>query len=637
MSAPHSTEATPPSGNWQSLALLAGSCGLLGITAWLTASHFSNSIVEKILLTGAFLTGGWEAIHDGWQALRWERRIDVHLLMLIAALGAILVGQPYEGILLLFLFSTAGALEHYAMERTRKAIDALLTRAPKEACVLLADEREVSVAITELKPGDRLIVRPGELVPVDGLVLRGESATDESSLTGEARLVPKKPQDVVASGTLNTWGQLVIQVTHTAAESTLFRIIKLIREAQASKAPTQKTIDRWGDRYALFTLGSAATFFIALWLSGQSLFHGESSAFYRAITLLVVLSPCALVLSVPSAILAAIAAGARHGILFRGGGAVERLAEVTCIGFDKTGTLTEGTPVVVGFECWPTPAHQAAALDALLSLEATSTHPFAASINQACEQAGAQKRPVTHLTNIPGHGIEGKIGTQLWKVGSQSFVGAPVSNAEANTEDTIVSKVWVSDGETFLCATLVDQIRPASAPTLAQLHDRGIKTIMLTGDREAAAQVTARTVGIQSYQSELSPEQKMRVVKKLSQEGQVVAMVGDGINDAPSLTAADVAIGMGGRGSDAALESSDLVLTHDRIELLIDALDLSTQARQTIRQNLLIAITAALGMALLVIIHGAPLTAGVMVHEGSTVIVCLNGLRLLNFQRTKKT
>lgn len=634
MSAPHSS-SDHTHDRWQKLAGLALSCGVLGSAAWWSQKHLNQPSLELIFIIGAFITGGWEALEEGWHALRCEKRIDVHVLMLLAAAGAWVVGQPLEGVLLLFLFSTAGALEHYAMERTRKAIDTLLTHAPKIARKLLADDSEVAIEVAKLQPQDCIIVRPGELVPADGIVLQGESATDESSLTGEARPIAKKPQDTVASGTLNTWGRLVIRVTHSEADSTLFKIIKLIREAQANKAPIQNTIDRWGDRYAIFTLSSAVLLFLVLWLTGHALMVGENSALYRAMTLLVVLSPCALVLSVPSAVLAAIAAGARQGILFRGGAAIERLAEVNCVGFDKTGTLTEGNPSVAALETWPASDDRTFALSALLSLEADSTHPFAAGIIKACQEAGAQKLPVANLTNVPGHGITGTINQVVWKLGTKEFVGIQESPTLLMPAGAIVSEVWASDGHTVVRVTLIDRIRAQSAATLTGLHDRKIRTIMLTGDREAAASVTAQKVGVQSYQAGLSPEQKMRAIKKLSQEGYTVAMVGDGINDAPSLTAADVAIGMGGRGSDAALESSDLVLTGDRIELLLTALELSTAARQTIRLNITLAIGAALGMALLVIFHGAPLTAGVMVHEGSTVIVCLNGLRLLNFRKKR--
>ena len=619
-------------GEWKKIAILALTCGVFGLAA-LACGHFWVPPSEwawcaPALLALASLAGGWDAAVDAWAALR-ERRIDVHLLMLLAAGGAWIVGHPEEGVLLLFLFSTAGAIEHYAMDRTRGAIDALLDKAPKQARLLGSDGKESVVAVAALQPGQIVLVLPGELVPADGIVTEGESGIDESNLTGEAKPVDKRTGSSVSSGTLNSWGRLVVRVTKAEKDSALHRIVALIREAQESKAPAQRAIDRWGDTYAIFTLTASAAFFGLQLLLGRPALGTEDSALYRAMTLLVVLSPCALVLSVPSAVLAAIANGARHGILFRGGAAVERLADVDCVCFDKTGTLTAGEPAVAALEVFPANADRRRALNALLSIEANSTHPFAVGIVKACQAEGATTQAVTGLSNSPGQGIAGTVEGTRWSVGSCEFVGGHDLPGAPVATGAIVSEVWASDGSVQVRATLVDAIRPASAPTLAALHQQGIRTVMLTGDREEAAVVAAKQVGIQSYRAGLTPDAKMQAIRKLSTEGHVVAMVGDGVNDAPSLAAADVAIGMGGRGSDAALESSDVVLTDDRIERLLTAIDLSQAARTAIRVNIVISVGAAFTMAAIVIFKGAPLTLGVAVHEGSTVIVCLNGLRLL--------
>ena len=619
-------------GEWKKIAILALTCGVFGLAA-LACGHFWVPPSEwawcaPALLALASLAGGWDAAVDAWAALR-ERRIDVHLLMLLAAGGAWIVGHPEEGVLLLFLFSTAGAIEHYAMDRTRGAIDALLDKAPKQARLLGFDGKESVVAVSALQPGQIVLVLPGELVPADGIVTEGESGIDESNLTGEAKPVEKRTGSSVSSGTLNSWGRLVVRVTKAEKDSALHRIVALIREAQESKAPAQRAIDRWGDTYAIFTLTASAAFFGLQLLLGRPALGTEDSALYRAMTLLVVLSPCALVLSVPSAVLAAIANGARHGILFRGGAAVERLADVDCVCFDKTGTLTAGEPAVAALEVFPANADRRRALNALLSIEANSTHPFAVGIVKACQAEGATTQAVTGLSNSPGQGIAGTVEGTRWSVGSCEFVGGHDLPGAPVAAGAIVSEVWASDGSVQVRATLVDAIRPASAPTLAALHQQGIRTVMLTGDREEAAVVAAQQVGIQSYRAGLTPDAKMQAIRKLSTEGHVVAMVGDGVNDAPSLAAADVAIGMGGRGSDAALESSDVVLTDDRIERLLTAIDLSQAARTAIRVNIAISVGAAFTMAAIVIFKGAPLTLGVAVHEGSTVIVCLNGLRLL--------
>ena len=619
-------------GEWRKLTLLAILCGSFGLLSLVVAHFCGDDSSWALLLIGAScLAGGWDAAIDAWASLK-ERRIDVHLLMLVVAVGAWIVGARAEGALLLFLFSTAGAIEHYAMDRTRGAIDALLDRAPKQARLLGENDTETEIAVASLRPADRIVILPGELVPADGIVLSGESAVDESNLTGEAKPAAKLPGSAVSGGTLNSWGRLVVRVTKAEVDSALHRIVRLIREAQESKAPAQRTIDRWGDVYAIFTLSAAALFFIALLLTGSPITGGQDSALYRSMTLLVVLSPCALVLSVPSAVLAAIAAGARNGILFRGGAAVERLADVDCICFDKTGTLTAGEPEVAALEVFPAGADRRRALDALLSLESGTTHPFAAGVVRACQREGATQQTVKGLSNSPGQGVAGSVAGSRWSVGTREFVGGhdlPAATVEAGA---IVSEVWASDGSTVVRATLVDQIREESRPTLAALHARNIRTVMLTGDREEAAAAAAQQVGIQSYAAALTPDAKMAAIRRYSAEGHVVAMVGDGVNDAPSLAAADVAIGMGGRGSDAALESSDLVLTDDRIGRLVDAIELSRTARAAIRFNVIVSISAALGMAAYVVFNRAPLTLGVAVHEGSTVLVCLNGLRLLGYR-----
>jgi Cd2+/Zn2+-exporting ATPase len=523
------------------------------------------------------------------------------------------------------------------MDRTRGAIDALLDKSPKHARRLGPDDVETEVPVAALSPGDRIVVLPGELVPADGKVLAGESAVDESNLTGEAKPAPKQAGSDVAGGTLNSWGRLIVEVTRGEKDSALQRIVRLIREAQDSKAPAQRAIDKWGDGYALFTLSAAAIFYLYLRLTTPADAVGQAAPLYGAMTLLVVLSPCALVLSVPSAVLAAIAAGARQGILFRGGAAVERLADVDCVCFDKTGTLTAGVPEVAALEVFPADADRGRALSALQTLEAATTHPFAAGVVRACQLEGARLLPVQGLSNSPGQGVSGTVAGARWSVGTREFVGGASLPAAAVPSGAIVSEVWASDGTVTVRATLVDRIREASRPTLAALHAAKIRTVMLTGDREEAAAAAAQQVGIQAYAAALTPDAKMAAIRRYSAEGHVVAMVGDGVNDAPSLAAADVAVGMGGRGSDAALESSDVVLMDDRLERLVDAIELSHRARRAIRFNIILSVGAALGMAAYVIFRGAPLPLAVSVHEGSTVVVCLNGLRLLAHRPRKRT
>ena len=359
------------------------------------------------------------------------------------------------------------------------------------------------------------------------------------------------------------------------------------------------------------------------------LHSGPRFGWGRAVAVLVIACPCALGLATPAAIMAGTGVAARHGILIKDAQALELAHQVRVVAFDKTGTLTAGTPAVAALEVLPASADRRRALSALLSLEAGTTHPFAAGVVAACRAEGAVQQEVQGLSNSPGQGVAGTIAGARWSVGTREFTGAPEIPGAPVAAGAIVSEVWASDGTVTVRATLVDRIRDESRSTLTALHARKIRTVMLTGDREEAAVVAARQVGIQSYAAALTPDAKMAAIRRYSAEGHVVAMVGDGVNDAPSLAAAGVAIGMGGRGSDAALESSDLVLTDDRIGRLVDAIELSRSARMAIRFNVLISVGAALGMAAYVIFRGAPLPLAVSVHEGSTIVVCLNGLRLL--------
>ncbi len=616
---------------WRREAALAAACGACGALAFA-----ADGAAGRPLAVLACAAGGWDAAREAWKSLRGGRA-DVHLLMLLAAGGAWALDQPLEATLLLFLFSAAGAIERYAMERSRGAIEALLDRSPRRARLIGADGTESMVPVESLRPGDLVAVLPGELVPADCRTETGESEADESTLTGEARPVRKGPGDPLSGGTLNGWGRLTARVVRTQEDSALHRIVRLIREAQESKAPAQRAIDRWGDRYAVFTLAASAALFAARVALGSPATGGEESALYRSLTLLVVLSPCALVLSVPSAVLAAIAAGARNGILFRGGAAVERLADVDCVCFDKTGTLTAGEPDVASIEVTPPEADRVRSLSALLSLEAGTTHPFAPAVIRACEKEGAEMTPVEGLSVSPGQGVSGTVAGRRWAAGTREFAGCPGLPPAAVDPGAIVSEVWASDGTISVRVTLIDRIREESAPMLAELARRGIRTLMLTGDREEAAAAAAKQLGVRDYRAALTPDAKMAAIRGLSAGGHVVAMVGDGVNDAPGLAAADVAVGMGARGSDAALESSDVVLPDDRIGRLVDAIELSRAARRAIRVNVTLSVAAALGMAAYVVAAGAPLTVGVAVHEGSTVLVCLNGLRLLAFRPGRRS
>ncbi|HAL70780.1 MAG TPA: heavy metal translocating P-type ATPase, partial [Verrucomicrobiales bacterium] len=395
---------------WKEMAIQAAICGVALVGGLLAEKAFSSPpwLVQS-LFGIALISGGWDAAKDAWENLK-EKRLDVHFLMLSVAAGTVAIGAWEEGALLLFLFSTSGALEHYVLHRTHREINALTKAAPKHARVVLPDGKTEERAVSALRIGEVLQVRPAELFPVDGTITLGESAADESTLTGEAVPIDKGVGAEVFGGTLNLWGLIQMRVDRLATQSALAKIITMIQTAQHLRAPSQRFTDRFGTNYTLLTLATVATMFLVWWLAlGIPPFENtevSKSAFYRAMTLLVVMSPCALVLSIPSAILAAIAWGARRGILFRGGAAIEKLAEVDVIAMDKTGTLTEGNLKVALVESFP-PGREKDVLRLCVTLDANSNHPIAHAITRHAKEQGIEPGELQEFQSIPGQGLRG--------------------------------------------------------------------------------------------------------------------------------------------------------------------------------------------------------------------------------------
>ena len=630
-------ESTPEqSGDeWRILAWLAACCGLLGLLGWgLSAVAAVPAWIPVLLFIGAMLTGGWDAWLDVRQGLP-KGELDIHFLMLAVALGAALIGAWAEGALLLFLFSFSGALEHFALYRTRREINGLLDAAPKVALLRLADGSEQQVPVSSVVVGNVVVVRPGGQFPVDAEVVAGESAADESNLTGEANPVPKPVGAIVYSGTINLWGAVEVRTLRQADESALQKVIRLIREAQHLKAPSQSFTDKFGTRYTIGILALTLLMFFVWWLGfGIHPFQNterEFSAFYRAMTLLVVASPCALVLSIPSAILAAIAWGARHGILFRGGAAIEKLAEVDLVALDKTGTLTTGEMEVDSVESFPV-GRENEAMQLAYSLESHGSHPIGRAIKKYAKALGLQIEAIESFKALSGQGVQGRRGKTLCVLGRRELMeSGPLADwvKQVPEPEQHFVENWVLKGDLIARILLKDQIRTESQPILQRLRRLGIRTVMLTGDRRSAAESVGKSIGVDVVRAGLSPEDKVTAIRGYTQEGYKVAMVGDGVNDAPSLAAAYVSVAMGARGSDAALEQSEVVLMEDRIDNFMAATELSTRARRIIRQNLAIALGTVVLMATAAIFGWIPLSIGVFAHEGSTVLVCLNSLRLL--------
>jgi Cd2+/Zn2+-exporting ATPase len=582
----------------------------------------------------SYLAGAWFPAEEVWERLQ-QRAIDVHFLMLAVAAGSASIGAWGEGATLLFLFSFSGALEHFALGRTQREIKSLFREAPKVATVLDERGREREMPVEQLRAGMKLLIKPGAQFPVDAEIAKGQTAADESNLTGESAPVEKKIGDTVLAGTINLWGAVETTVLRAAAESSLQKIIKLIKDAQQQKAPSQRFTDKFSTYYTYGALALSVVMFFVWWLGfGQPPFQSSvlvRSAFYHTMTLLVVASPCALVLSIPSAVLAAIAWSARHGILFRGGAAVEKLADVNIVALDKTGTLTTGELRVEKVESFP-PGREKEIERLAYSLEKLSTHPLARAITRHGKQRGIEAIEFDQFESVTGQGLRAKLNGIECRLGGRDWFEngrhAPVFAAVPAT-DAGFSEVWIELNDAVGRIILRDDIRPQAKSVIEDLRGEGLKTVVLTGDRRAAAEHLRAELKLDDVRAELKPEGKVAAIRELSERGSRVAMIGDGVNDAPSLAAAHIGVAMGARGADAALEQADVVLMHDRLENFLAAFRLSQRARRVIRQNLVVSLGTVVVLVCFAIAGKIPLTLGVVGHEGSTVVVVMNSLRLL--------
>lgn len=615
---------------WKAQLAAALLCGVFGTVGYaLGANRWS---LGAYLL--AYLAGAWFVSEEVWERLR-QRAIDVHFLMLAVAVGSASIGAWGEGAMLLFLFSLSGALEHYALGRTQREIRALFRDAPKSATVLDAAGLEHDTPVEDLRAGMRLLIRPDAQFPVDGEITKGQTASDESNLTGEAIPVDKAIGDPVLAGTLNLWGVVEVTVTRPASESSLQKIIRLIKEAQHQKAPSQQFTDRFGAWYTYLVLGLSSCMFFVWWIGFQlpafEAVGGQKSAFYRTMTLLVVASPCALVLSIPSAVLAAIAWGARHGILFRGGAAVEKLASITKVALDKTGTLTTGELRVERIESFP-PGREADVAMLAYSMERLSMHPLARAVTRYGKQNQFSALTLDQFESVTGQGLRARRGDETFALGKRDWLAQVLPHSLAGSvaaAETGCSEIWLGGTNLLGRIILRDDVRSQAREVVGRLRNLGLGTVVLTGDRRASAEFLKRQLDLDEVRAELRPEDKVAAIQLLTQGGDRVAMVGDGVNDAPSLAAAHIGVAMGARGSDAALEQADVVLMHDRLENFLEAFRLSQRARRVIRQNLVVSLGTVVLLVCFALAGHIPLTLGVVGHEGSTVLVVMNSLRLL--------
>jgi Zn2+/Cd2+-exporting ATPase len=599
----------------------------------------------------AYLTGGWHGtIHGAKSVLKGT--VDVDLLMILAALGAAYVNHAFEGAMLLFLFSLSHTLQELAIERSRSAISALMKLRPETALCKRGKE-SVTVRIEDLKVDDVVIIRPGESIAVDGLVTEGTSSVNQASITGESLPVEKKPGDLLFAGTLNEQGGLEMRVTRLATESTLAKLIELVEKAQGQKATTQRFLEKAEQWYALgVILFTVALIVVPIYIFAEPF----QATFYRAMTVMVVASPCALVISTPASILSAIAAAARRGVLFKGGVYLEKAAAIDTVAFDKTGTLTEGRPVVTDLQAIvqpdDSPAKISCAQEELLwlaaAVEARSQHPIARAIVTEAKRRFMPIERCTKFQSVAGHGVSAEVAGRRIAVGNLKYFDGYESPERTALEERMnllhdAGKTGMLVGE--ICGqhekptvhylgfiAVADKVRPEAPAIVARLRQLGVKRIvMLTGDGRRVAEAVAKACGVDECHADLLPQDKVRVISKLKESGKT-AMVGDGVNDAPALATADVGVAMGAAGTDVAMETADVVLMSDALDGIPYTLALSRRTRTVVFQNL----TFALGVIVVLIISALglhlPLPLGVVGHEGSTVLVCLNGLRLLGFR-----
>ncbi len=590
---------------------------------------------------GSALCGSWFALRSTARALA-RRRLDVNLLMILAALGAGAIGYVFEAAVLMFLFSLSNTLEVYTMGRTRRAIHALLKLRPARALVRRGGQ-EIEVEAEAVRIGERVIAKPGEIFPVDGVVVAGTSLADQSTLTGESVPVPKQPGDRVFAGTLNQQGALEVRATREHGDTTLARIVALVEAAQEQKSRTEEVAE-WVGRYYTVVVVLAAALMIVL----PPLVFGDdfTRSFYRAMTLLVVASPCALVIATPATVLSAIANAARNGILFKGGRFIEAMGRVRAVAFDKTGTLTRGRFAVTDVVALAG-ASEADVLGWAASAERRSQHPLAQAVVREAEARSLDVKPAEQLTNYLGKGVVAQLDGTTIEIGTPDLfahLGREVPHAGlervARLSGDAKTSMLVHCGGGWGVIAAADQLRPAAPDTVAAIKRNGVDAVvLLSGDSVPTVAAVAARAAVDEHHGALLPEDKVRIVGELECRHGAVAMVGDGVNDAPALARATVGIAMGGVGSDAAMESADVVLMGDDLTALPYALGLARRARRIVIQNVSIASGVMLVLVALVFYgHLTPLgplklPAAVSGHEGSTVVVILNGLRLLRGRR----
>jgi len=609
------------------LTLLGLLLAIAGTPLWSRMAFFAAAIV----------VGGIAVAHHAWQELWLSRSLGINVLMVIAVVGAASIGEWAEAAIVVVLFSLGEALEGFAAEQARGALESLLDLAPPMALKLLPAGETQEVVVEQLAVGDGVLVRPGDRVSVDGVVRAGESAVDQAPITGESVPVEKKPGDEVFAGTVNTTGALEVEVTHLAADNTLSRMVALVREAQWRQAPVQRFIDRFARVYTPAVAGVAALVAVIPPLFFGQPFWGDHGWLMRALQMLVIACPCALVISTPVSLVSAMTNAASRGALIKGGRYLETLSRVRAFAFDKTGTLTEGRPVVTEVvdvcTCGECPVD--CGLQHAASIEAQSSHPLARALLAEAEARGIAVASAQDVTLLSGRGVEGKVNDAQVTVAShahfdeyfphQASVCQQADELAAQGKTVILVR---HDDEVCALFGVADMPRPASRQAINDLKAEGFHTIMLTGDNPTVAAEIAHHVGVDEVRAGLLPEEKVSAVAALAEEYQIVAMVGDGVNDAPALAQADVGIAMGGAGSPQAMETADVVLMGDDLAQLPFIVWLSRKTRGIVTANIAFALAVKVAIFALAAVGLATLWMAIAADVGASVAVILNGMRL---------
>lgn len=613
---------------------------ILLFIAFLLSFKTSFYPISNALLLFVYLFAGIPSLIESLEDLA-NFQINIDVLMTLAAFGSVLIGSPMEGGLLLVLFSISGAMEDAVTAKAKNAISSLHKLAPTKAYVLNESGVAIEKSLKEISAGVKILIKAGQVVPLDGIILEGVSSVNLVHLTGESLPIVKKPRDTLQAGALNLEGALILQVTHTSSDSTLERIIRLVTEAQEAKPKLQRWFDRLSKGYAMSIIGAAAFFALSLPFISTLPFLGPQGSVYRALTFLIAASPCALIIAIPIAYLSALSVCASQGILLKGGLTLDALASCQTIAFDKTGTLTYGELSCLGF----TSLNEASisdqeALEVAFAMEQNAVHPVAKALSSFALSQKISPYPLLTFESLPGFGLKAKIiknEQEIWAIiGNPEYIREELNPAQQSSFDQAVEQIRKNGelvaglliGQSVYLFRFQDTLRPDVAKTLHSLESSGYKLLMLSGDHELSAKRIAEEMSLSNFYADLKPEDKLKIISELSKKENVI-MVGDGVNDAPALARATVGVCMGKVGSSAAIEAADAVLLHDNIEKLDWLMKKANATKRIVKENLFLATLAIILASLPALFGLVPLWLAVLMHEGGTVLVGLNGLRLL--------